>query len=86
MLWLFVAAWAGVDACRYKAVLDDVLELAGLKDLSARTKVSPYVSYVMLYDMLLGRGIRGGGVIKRSLTSHKVRLTVACMARGVACG
>lgn len=44
-----------------------------------KTKASPYVSYVMLYDMLFGRGIKGGGFIKRSLTSHKVRvLAVFC--------
>lgn len=35
---------------------------------------NPYAGVVMLYDLLYGKGIEGGGGVKRLLVENKVRL------------
>lgn len=57
---------------RYAAVLDAVIASAGL--LRAE-KLRPHLAKVLVYELLLGRGFRGGGGRwKPLLNRHKARL------------
>ena len=40
-------------------------------------QLSHHLCMVLLYDLLLGKGIQCGGTLKRFLTSHKVELLTA---------
>lgn len=59
---------------RYAAVLDAVIERAGL--LRAEKKLRPHLAQVLVYELLLGRGFRGagGGRWKQVLSRHQARL------------
>ncbi|XP_074120202.1 28S rRNA (cytosine-C(5))-methyltransferase isoform X2 [Sminthopsis crassicaudata] len=57
---------------RYSAVLDSVIRSAGL--LQAEKKLKPHLAKVLVYELLLGRGLRGGGRWKPVLSRHKARL------------
>ncbi|XP_036622803.1 28S rRNA (cytosine-C(5))-methyltransferase [Trichosurus vulpecula] len=57
---------------RYSAVLDAVIRSAGL--LEAEKKLKPHLAKVLVYELLLGRGLRGGGRWKPVLSRHKARL------------
>ncbi|XP_046522249.1 28S rRNA (cytosine-C(5))-methyltransferase [Equus quagga] len=58
---------------RYSAVLDAVIANAGL--LQAEKKLRPHLAKVLVYDLLLGGGFRGGrGRWKRLLHRHEARL------------
>ncbi|KAI5945408.1 28S rRNA (cytosine-C(5))-methyltransferase [Manis javanica] len=58
---------------RYSAVLDAVIASAGL--LGAEKKLRPHLAKVLVYELLLGRGFRGGGGRwKPLLERHQARL------------
>ncbi|XP_028937515.1 28S rRNA (cytosine-C(5))-methyltransferase [Ornithorhynchus anatinus] len=57
---------------RYSAVLDSIIDSAGL--LKAEKKLRPHLAKVLVYDLLLGRGLRGGGRWKPVLARHRARL------------
>ncbi|KAK2509862.1 hypothetical protein MC885_007244 [Smutsia gigantea] len=58
---------------RYSAVLDAVIASAGL--LGAEKKLRPHLAKVLVYELLLGRGLRGvGGRWKPLLERHQARL------------
>nr|KAF6355629.1 NOP2/Sun RNA methyltransferase 5 [Myotis myotis] len=58
---------------RYSAVLDSVISSAGL--LRAEKKLRPHLAKVLVYELLLGRGFRGGGGRwKPLLNRHQARL------------
>nr|KAF6490435.1 NOP2/Sun RNA methyltransferase 5 [Molossus molossus] len=58
---------------RYSAVLDSVIASAGL--LRAEKQLRPHLAKVLVYELLLGRGFRGGGGRwKPLLDRHKARL------------
>ncbi|XP_076997039.1 28S rRNA (cytosine-C(5))-methyltransferase isoform X2 [Tamandua tetradactyla] len=58
---------------RYTAVLDAVISSAGL--LRTEKKLRPHLAKVLVYELLLGRGFRGGGgKWKALLTRHQARL------------
>nr|XP_019610535.1 PREDICTED: probable 28S rRNA (cytosine-C(5))-methyltransferase isoform X5 [Rhinolophus sinicus] len=58
---------------RYSAVLDAVIASAGL--LRAEKKLRPHLAKVLVYELLLGRGFRGGGGRwKPLLNRHQARL------------
>ncbi|XP_012378253.1 28S rRNA (cytosine-C(5))-methyltransferase isoform X2 [Dasypus novemcinctus] len=58
---------------RYSAVLDAVIASAGL--LRVEKKLRPHLAKVLVYELLLGRGFRGGGgKWKPLLTRHQARL------------
>ncbi|XP_007940594.1 28S rRNA (cytosine-C(5))-methyltransferase [Orycteropus afer afer] len=58
---------------RYAAVLDAVIASAGL--LRAEKKLRPHMAKVLVYELLLGRGFRGGGGRwKALLARHQARL------------
>ncbi|XP_055964233.1 28S rRNA (cytosine-C(5))-methyltransferase [Sorex fumeus] len=61
------------EAQRYASVLDAVIERAGL--LRAEKKLRPHLAQVLVYELLLGRGFRGGGGRwKPVLDRHRARL------------
>ncbi|XP_044089542.1 28S rRNA (cytosine-C(5))-methyltransferase isoform X1 [Neovison vison] len=58
---------------RYSAVLDAVIAGAGL--LRAEKKLRPHLAKVLVYELLLGKGFRGGGGRWRPLLErHQARL------------
>ncbi|XP_058536895.1 28S rRNA (cytosine-C(5))-methyltransferase [Ochotona princeps] len=58
---------------RYSAVLDAVIASAGL--LRAEKKLRPHLAKVLVYELLLGKGFRGGGGRWKSLLRrHQARL------------
>ncbi|XP_004688341.2 PREDICTED: probable 28S rRNA (cytosine-C(5))-methyltransferase [Condylura cristata] len=58
---------------RYSAVLDAVIASAGL--LRAEKKLRPHLAKVLVYELLLGRGFKGGaGRWKPVLDRHQARL------------
>ncbi|XP_012495787.1 PREDICTED: probable 28S rRNA (cytosine-C(5))-methyltransferase isoform X2 [Propithecus coquereli] len=58
---------------RYSAVLDAVIASAGL--LRAEKKLRPHLAKVLVYELLLGKGFRGGGGRwKPMLSRHQARL------------
>lgn len=58
---------------RYSAVLDAVIASAGL--LRAEKKLRPHLAKVLVYELLLGKGFRGGGGRwKPLLGRHQARL------------
>ncbi|KAF3814014.1 hypothetical protein GH733_018046 [Mirounga leonina] len=58
---------------RYSAVLDAVIASAGL--LRAEKKLRPHLAKVLVYELLLGKGFRGGGGRwKPLLDRHQARL------------
>ncbi|XP_004630496.2 probable 28S rRNA (cytosine-C(5))-methyltransferase [Octodon degus] len=58
---------------RYSAVLDAVIASAGL--LRAEKKLRPHLAKVLVYELLLGKGFRGGrGRWKPLLGRHQARL------------
>eukprot|EP00741_Cyanophora_paradoxa_P012044 tig00020592_g11639.t1 len=64
------------NTLKYKAVLDQIIELTPTlaKD---KHKPPPALLYVLLYDLLVGPGIRGGGSAKKALLQHKSALNAA---------
>ncbi|XP_063461975.1 28S rRNA (cytosine-C(5))-methyltransferase isoform X3 [Pan paniscus] len=58
---------------RYSAVLDAVIASAGL--LRAEKKLRPHLAKVLVYELLLGKGFRGGGGRWKALLGrHQARL------------
>ncbi|XP_073931812.1 28S rRNA (cytosine-C(5))-methyltransferase isoform X1 [Castor canadensis] len=58
---------------RYAAVLDAVIASAGL--LRAEKKLRPHLARVLVYELLLGKGFRGGGGRWKALLGrHQARL------------
>nr|XP_004666246.1 28S rRNA (cytosine-C(5))-methyltransferase isoform X2 [Jaculus jaculus] len=58
---------------RYSSVLDAVIASAGL--LRAEKKLRPHLAKVLVYELLLGKGFRGGGGRwKAMLSRHQARL------------
>ncbi|XP_008846591.1 probable 28S rRNA (cytosine-C(5))-methyltransferase isoform X1 [Nannospalax galili] len=58
---------------RYSAVLDSVIASAGL--LRAEKKLRPHLAKVLVYELLLGKGFRGGGGRWKALLGrHQARL------------
>ncbi|XP_006889853.1 PREDICTED: putative methyltransferase NSUN5 [Elephantulus edwardii] len=58
---------------RYSAVLDAVIASAGL--LRAEKKLRPHMAKVLVYELLMGQGFRGGGGRwKAVLARHQARL------------
>ncbi|XP_037362743.1 28S rRNA (cytosine-C(5))-methyltransferase isoform X1 [Talpa occidentalis] len=71
---------------RYAAVLDAVIAGAGL--LRAEKKLRPHLAKVLVYELLLGRGFRGGGgrwkpVLDRHQARLKAELARLKVQRGV---
>jgi len=63
------------ETLKYRDAIDHVLRIAELdKEALAR---SEGLLYVMLYDHLWGKGIQGGGAVKRTILSHDTALRAA---------
>ncbi|XP_053223139.1 28S rRNA (cytosine-C(5))-methyltransferase [Podarcis raffonei] len=60
------------ETLRYSPVLDSILEAAGL--LRAEKKLQPHLAKVLVYDLLFGKGLRGGGHGKVLVLKHRARL------------
>ncbi|XP_070591138.1 28S rRNA (cytosine-C(5))-methyltransferase isoform X2 [Erythrolamprus reginae] len=57
---------------RYSSVLDSIIEAAGL--FRAEKKLQPHLAKVLVYDLLIGKGLRGGGRGKALVLKHHARL------------
>ncbi|XP_060643276.2 28S rRNA (cytosine-C(5))-methyltransferase [Anolis sagrei] len=60
------------ETLRFGPVLEALFEASGL--LRAEKKLPPQVAKVLAYDLLFGRGLRGGGPWKAALLKHRARL------------
>ncbi|XP_063002591.1 28S rRNA (cytosine-C(5))-methyltransferase [Elgaria multicarinata webbii] len=60
------------EALRYSPVLDRILDAAGL--FRAEKKLQPHLAKVLVYDLLFGKGLRGGGRGKALVLKHRARL------------
>ncbi|XP_060115304.1 28S rRNA (cytosine-C(5))-methyltransferase [Heteronotia binoei] len=60
------------ETLRYSDVLDSILGAAGL--LRIEKKLQPHLAKVLTYDLLLGKGLRGGGHGKALVLKHRARL------------
>ncbi|KAL8198695.1 UNVERIFIED_CONTAM: putative 28S rRNA (cytosine-C(5))-methyltransferase [Gekko kuhli] len=60
------------ETLRYSDVLDSILGAAGL--LRMEKKLQPHLAKVLAYDLLLGKGLRGGGRGKVLVLKHRARL------------
>ncbi|XP_061460613.1 28S rRNA (cytosine-C(5))-methyltransferase isoform X3 [Rhineura floridana] len=60
------------ETLRYSPVLDSLLDAAGL--LRAEKKLQPQLAKVLVYDLLFGKGLRGGGRGKALVLKHRARL------------
>ncbi|KAG8122878.1 hypothetical protein E2320_018278 [Naja naja] len=58
--------------CRYSSVLDSIIDAAGL--FRAEKKLQPHLAKVLVYDLLIGKGLRGGGRGKALVLKHHARL------------
>eukprot|EP01137_Pigoraptor_chileana_P025138 Opistho-2@94154 len=63
------------ETVKYVPVLDEVMEEAEVSSSLKGMKRS--MQQVLVYDMLIGRGIQCGGKLKRMLAPHKPRLDAA---------
>ena len=61
------------ETLKYKATMDEMLSNCNLKK-RLMERYRPNFLYVMLYDLIFGKGIEGGGKIKRELKKHEDRL------------
>ncbi|KAJ6655682.1 hypothetical protein lerEdw1_004735 [Lerista edwardsae] len=57
---------------RYSSVLDTLMDAAGL--LRAEKKLPPPLAKVLVYELLFGHGLRGGGRAKALVLKHRARL------------
>uniref|UniRef100_A0A670YSE3 NOP2/Sun RNA methyltransferase 5 n=1 Tax=Pseudonaja textilis TaxID=8673 RepID=A0A670YSE3_PSETE len=57
---------------RYSSVLDSIIDAAGL--FRAEKKLQPHLAKVLVYDLLIGKGLRGGGRGKALVLKHHARL------------
>ncbi|ETE73715.1 putative methyltransferase NSUN5, partial [Ophiophagus hannah] len=57
---------------RYSSVLDSIIDAAGL--FRAEKKLQPHLAKVLVYDLLIGKGLRGGGRGKALILKHHARL------------
>ncbi|XP_066492598.1 28S rRNA (cytosine-C(5))-methyltransferase [Tiliqua scincoides] len=57
---------------RYSPVLDTILEAAGL--LRTEKKLPPPLAKVLVYELLFGKGLRGGGRPQGLVLQHRARL------------
>ncbi|XP_048375114.1 28S rRNA (cytosine-C(5))-methyltransferase isoform X1 [Sphaerodactylus townsendi] len=60
------------ETLRYSDVLDTILGAAGL--LRIEKKLQPLLAKVLVYDLLFGKGLRGGGRWKALVLKHQARL------------
>nr|XP_003226776.1 PREDICTED: probable 28S rRNA (cytosine-C(5))-methyltransferase [Anolis carolinensis] len=60
------------ETLRFGPVLEALLEASGL--LRAEKKLPPHLAKVLAYDLLFGKGLRGGGPWKAPLLKHRARL------------
>jgi 25S rRNA (cytosine2278-C5)-methyltransferase len=74
------------ETLKYAQILEDVMKLCGLYT-NLTQMFRKHFLIVVLYDMLIGKGIEGGGQIKRELKKHegalKTALTTIMKERGV---
>lgn len=64
------------ETLKYQGVLDDVLKRCKLLK-RLKQAYRPNFLYVMLFDLIIGRGIEGGGKVKRELRKHEAALKSA---------
>ncbi|XP_070788231.1 28S rRNA (cytosine-C(5))-methyltransferase isoform X2 [Pituophis catenifer annectens] len=57
---------------RYSSVLDSIIDAAGL--FRAEKKLQPHLAKVLVYDLLIGKGLHGGGRGKALVLKHHARL------------
>ncbi|CAM9400501.1 unnamed protein product [Chrysoparadoxa australica] len=81
------------ETLRYMPILEDIVRQAGLEStlMSNKAVNNKPLAYILLYELLLGKGsIQGGGKLKKLLISFKDRLeaTLTRMreAKGIATG
>ncbi|KAM3853457.1 28S rRNA (cytosine-C(5))-methyltransferase isoform 1-T1 [Vipera latastei] len=60
------------ETLRYSSVLDSIIDNAGL--FCAEKKLQPHLAKVLVYDLLIGKGLRGGGRGKALVLKHHARL------------
>ncbi|XP_039202140.1 28S rRNA (cytosine-C(5))-methyltransferase [Crotalus tigris] len=60
------------ETLRYSSVLDSIIDAAGL--FRAEKKLQPHLAKVLVYDLLIGKGLRGGGRGKALVLKHHARL------------
>ena len=58
------------ETLKYKMVMDEMLDKCKIKK-RLMEMYRPNFLYVMLYDLIFGRGIEGGGKMKRELKKHE---------------
>ena len=58
------------ETLKYKIVMDEMLDKCKIKK-RLMEMYRPNFLYVMLYDLIFGRGIEGGGKMKRELKKHE---------------
>lgn len=69
------------ETLRHKAALDTVMTISGLRPTLAQSVHDSHLLYLLLFDLLFGKGIQGGGQVKRLLLAHEPALRKA--AEGV---
>jgi hypothetical protein len=69
------------ETLRHKTALDQVLDRSHLRSRLKKDVRDPHLLYLLLYDLLYGKGISGGGQVKRLLLAHEPALRRA--AEGV---
>uniref|UniRef100_A0A8D2KSY8 NOP2/Sun RNA methyltransferase 5 n=1 Tax=Varanus komodoensis TaxID=61221 RepID=A0A8D2KSY8_VARKO len=60
------------ETVRYSPVLDLILDASGL--IQAEKKLQPQLAKVLVYDLLFGKGVHGGGRGKALVMKHRARL------------
>ncbi len=65
------------ETLRYKAALDHVLNQSQLRQALRKDVRDPHLLYLLLFDLLYGKGIQGGGQVKRLLLAHEAALRAA---------
>lgn len=66
------------ETLRFRGVLEEIMKRSGVSKKQWDTAVRCRgVLLVMMYDFLLGQGVRGGGAVKRMLRKHESALRVA---------
>ena len=72
----FVSALV-TETLKHKSALDSVLERSGLQATLGKQVRDPFLLYLLLFDFLFGKGIQGGGQVKRTLKEHEAALRKA---------
>eukprot|EP01127_Copromyxa_protea_P021286 TRINITY_DN7280_c0_g1_i4.p1 TRINITY_DN7280_c0_g1~~TRINITY_DN7280_c0_g1_i4.p1 ORF type:complete len:658 (+),score=203.43 TRINITY_DN7280_c0_g1_i4:64-2037(+) len=65
------------ETLKYKRVLDVVLRKSGIYAAEKWIAERGNVVHVMLYDLLIGKGISGAGKLKKTLVAHEAALKAA---------